>query len=162
MAISTGGNVRRNLSGKQAKIAMGALIFIGLLFAGIGLLIGLEGFRTSGWTSAQGTVTNVETDQERVRRGNDRPSRTATFYKPTFRYEAAGQQYTASSSTGTETVLSPGDQIDIKYNPGTPSEAVYVSGQSNFLSIMFIGIGLFVAVVGVVVLISLSRRGATA
>ncbi|MBD2596190.1 DUF3592 domain-containing protein [Nostoc spongiaeforme FACHB-130] len=131
----------------------------GSIFAGIGSIFLITGIiiaidtRSFSKNSipAQGTVINVVKHKSRDSKG-----RSSTIYYPVIKFTAnSGKVVEFEAGSGSNPpAYSPGQQVEILYNPQEPeSAAIHSWFDLWFLPIMFIGMGSLFVVIGGIPLI---------
>lgn len=129
-------------------------ILFGLIFAvvGIGLLffsiktITSYNEKNSTYTQLTAEVTDYATDDEGLK---------AIIVE----YQVNGNTYTKTSNAYSNTPKSIGTKVDIKYNPSSPSDAIWVSDSTNIVMPLFGGVFTLVGIIVVVMSAKKMKNG---
>jgi hypothetical protein len=125
------------------------LILFGVLFLGLGCWFYFDqrGFEAKA-EKTTGTVIEVKREESTTTSGN-RP-RTVVVYRPVIRFEAGGRSYTfITSSASSSYNYKRGARLDILYDPANPMDARLADDLVSWISIIFIGVGGLIVIVGV-------------
>jgi len=158
-------------SNEIEKIA-GSLLFVcgGLFFMVYGYTAYQQGLASENWSKAKGTVIKSEVAKRTRTTGTGTNRRTTVEHIPqvAYAYKVSGQSYQSSRITfgainkldASETVhrFSKGKSIDVFYDPQKPDEAVLMPGADTTLSIVFIGIGSALMVMGLMAAFKYFKR----
>lgn len=151
----------RFLPYKVEKVASGLLfVVVGAAFAFIGYHAYQLGTQSKDWPVAKGSVIQSEIRESRRTSGSGSNRRTVVEHLPevVYNYNVEGQSYRSSRITfGAVNKLNArktvarypkGKRIDVFYDPQKPDQAVLEPGADPTFSIVFIGIGVVLALMG--------------
>lgn len=124
------------------------LILFGGIFLGVGIWLYLDrrDFETKA-EKALGTVIEVRREAKTSTRRNRRT--TSTLYRPVIRFEAGERSYTLTSNSASSGYNYPkGKRLEILYDPANPGDARLADDIVSLISVIFIGVGSLVFLVG--------------
>jgi len=134
-----------NASGKHsARLAGIIFIFVGIIFAAVGtfVFISEKNLKTRMTESTIGTIID-----EGMHYDNDGDR----MFSPIYQYRVNGELYECSSNSSSSS--RPSTESTVYFDPSNVSECQsdYARGTSTFMYILFIALGGFLAVIGVIV-----------
>jgi energy-coupling factor transporter transmembrane protein EcfT len=149
------------LSYKLEKIAGGLLFVVaGIAFACFGYTSYQKGLESKNWPVAKGSVTQSEIEKRTETTGSGTSRRKVVKSYPVVKYTysvgnrdyQSGRITFGQSKDAHHTVARypKGKNIQVYYNPENPAEAVLEPGGDATLSIVFIGLGAVLLVIGLV------------
>jgi hypothetical protein len=129
------------------------LIFFGAIFLSVGgwFHIDQRSFEAKA-VKATGTVIEVKRSTTTSTSGSRRT--TSFVYSPVVQFEVEGQRYTFTSRSASSGYNFPrGHRLEILYDPANPGDARLVDRFFSLLSLIFIGVGALIVLVGLFVLL---------
>ena len=147
---------RVNLSPRAVRLY---LVPFGAIFLGVGIWLYMDqaDFEAKA-EKTTGTVIDVK--RERSTSTSRKRRTTTTVYRPVIQFEVKGQSYTFTSSSSSSSYNYPrGKRLDVLYDPANPSDARMADSIVGLVSIIFIGVGGLLFLVGLF-LPSLIKGGA--
>lgn len=146
---------------------------MGLLFLIIGGFEFRQGLKTNDWPGATGKIVESKVSRSSGRR-EPRSRSTDRDYTVDVRYsyEVDGQKFEGdrlrrvnqshkwSSAKKEQSLFPPGKEVQVYYDPKTPSQSVLIKGIG--LSWMMMALGLMALVIGLVVMFHMARARAGA
>lgn len=142
----------------------GGFTFLGLLFVMIGGFEFRQGLKTNGWPAAAGGIVESKVT---ATPGTDHDYTVDVRYS----YEVDGQKFegdklrygneshdSRTSAMEEQSLFAPGKEVQVYYDPKTPSRSVLIKGIG--LSWVMMALGLMALVIGLVVMLHMVRSRA--
>ena len=125
------------------------VILFGIIFAGIGIFLLINGNELKKRCTAETVGTVVEIVREE---STDSDGDMEYTYYPIIEYKAGDSVINRKSSAGSSSSkYNVNDKVDILYNPNKAEEFIIKGdNSSNILGIIFIVVGIIVAIFGVI------------
>jgi|HubBroStandDraft_3_1064219.scaffolds.fasta_scaffold997085_1 hypothetical protein len=143
----------------EAKLIIGGVAILGLVFAAIGAAIMMSQARFRRRASiAPGVITGLR--PARVRSGAATEPISQRGWYPTVRFATAGGQYVeAESRLATNPPAGqPGQQVTVRYDPANPARftTAATARTAGYVAVAFIGLGGLVFAAAAIVLLAVT------
>jgi hypothetical protein len=151
----------------------GSFAFLGLLFVIIGGFEYRQGLKTNDWPAAAGRIVESKIVEKKVDgssgRRRSRISDRDYTVDVRYSYEVEGQKFegdrlrygneshdSRASAMEEQSLFAPGKEVQVYYDPKTPSQSVLIKGIG--LSWLGMVLGLMALVIGLVVMFHMARK----